>query len=172
MNIIIHDMPVDQNKDFYAKLSAGALKDYRDVGMDDKNKAITAVILGCVPHASTICSRANDFNKKELAVTGGSRGGAATLITSGLDPRVTLAAPNVAAMCDHSGMAFDHVSDWPLANACQTRRTRCSKRRRTTTRSTSPASSRANRCTASASSTFVCGSHYRLRRVQCAPGRR
>ena len=54
-----------------------------------------------------------DFNKKELAVTGGSQGGALTLITSGLDPRVTLAAPNVAAMCDHSGMAFDRVSGWP-----------------------------------------------------------
>ena len=55
----------------------------------------------------------DDFNKKDMAVTGGSQGGALTLITSGLDPRVTLAAPNVAAMCDHSGMAFDRVSGWP-----------------------------------------------------------
>jgi len=45
------------------------------------------------------------FNKKELTVSGGSQGGALTLIASGLDLRVTPAAPNVAAMSDHSGMA-------------------------------------------------------------------
>jgi cephalosporin-C deacetylase-like acetyl esterase len=106
-------MPVDESKDFYAKLSAGALKNYRDIGMDDKNKSYyRAVILGCVRCIDYLFTR-DDFNKKELAVTGGSQGGALTLITSGLDPRVTLAAPNVAAMCDHSGMAFDRVSGWP-----------------------------------------------------------
>jgi cephalosporin-C deacetylase-like acetyl esterase len=113
MNIIIHDIPVDESKDFYTKLSAGALKDYRDIGMADRNKSYyRAVILGCVRCIDYLFTR-DDFNKKELAVTGGSQGGALTLITSGLDPRVTLAAPNVAAMCDHSGMAFDRVSGWP-----------------------------------------------------------
>jgi cephalosporin-C deacetylase len=113
LNIIIHDMPVDETKDFYAKLSAGPLKSYQDIGMDDKNKSYyRAVILGCVRCIDYLFTR-EDFNKKELAVTGGSQGGALTLITSGLDPRVTLAAPNVAAMCDHSGMAFDRVSGWP-----------------------------------------------------------
>jgi gluconolactonase len=113
MNIIIHDIPVDENKDFYDKMSAGPLKDYRDIGMGDKNKSYyRAVILGCVRCIDYLVTR-DDFNKKELAVTGGSQGGALTLITSGLDPRVTLAAPNVAAMCDHSGMAFDRVSGWP-----------------------------------------------------------
>jgi cephalosporin-C deacetylase-like acetyl esterase len=113
MNIIIHDTPVDENKDFYAKLSVGPLKDYRDIGMADRNKSYyRPVILGCVRCIDYLFSR-DDFNKKDMAVTGGSQGGALTLITSGLDPRVTLAAPNVAAMCDHSGMAFDRVSGWP-----------------------------------------------------------
>jgi cephalosporin-C deacetylase-like acetyl esterase len=113
MNIIIHDIPVDENKDFYAKQSAGPLKDYRDIGMEDKNKSYyRAVILGCVRCIDYLFTR-DDFNKKELAVTGGSQGGALTLITSGVDPRVTLAAPNVAAMCDHSGLAFDRISGWP-----------------------------------------------------------
>jgi len=113
MNIIIHDIPVDENKDFYAKQSAGPLKDYRDIGMDDRNKSYyRPVILGCVRSIDYLFTR-DDFNKKELAVTGGSQGGALTLITSGLDPRVTLAAPNVAAMCDHSGLAHDRISGWP-----------------------------------------------------------
>jgi cephalosporin-C deacetylase len=113
MNIIIHDMPVDESKDFYAKMSGGPLKGYQDIGMDDKNKSYyRAVILGCVRCIDYLFSR-EDFNKKEMAVTGGSQGGALTLITSGLDQRVTLAAPNVAAMCDHSGMASGRVSGWP-----------------------------------------------------------
>lgn len=113
LNIIIHDIPVDENQEFYAKQNAGPLSNYRDIGMNDKNKSYyRAVILGCARCIDYLYTR-DDFNKKELAVTGGSQGGALTLITSGLDSRVTLAAPNVAAMCDHSGMAFDRVSGWP-----------------------------------------------------------
>ncbi len=113
MNIIIHDIPVDETPDFYKKEAAGSLKDYRDIGMDDKEKSyFRPVILGCVRALDYLVSRP-DFNGKDLAVTGGSQGGALTLITSGLDQRVTLAAPNVAAMCDHSGKAFGRVCGWP-----------------------------------------------------------
>jgi cephalosporin-C deacetylase len=113
MNIIIHDMPVDETAEFYKKMSDGPFKDYRDIGMDDKNKSYyRAVILGCSRCIDYLFTR-DDFNKKEMAVTGGSQGGALTLITSGLDQRVILAAPNVAAMCDHSGMALGRVSGWP-----------------------------------------------------------
>ena len=159
MNIIIHDLPVDETPDFYKKQATGPLKDYRDIGMDDKDKNYyRAVILGCVRCLDYLASRP-DFNGKDLAVTGGSQGGALTLITSGLDPRVTLAAPNVAAMCDHSGKAFGRISGWPhwLMRVCpRTRPRKCWRRPRITTRSISPASSRANRCTGSASSTRVC----------------
>jgi cephalosporin-C deacetylase-like acetyl esterase len=113
MNIIIHDIPVDETKAFYAKQSAGPLKDYRDMGVADKNKNYyRAVILGCVRCLDYLTSRP-DYNGKDLAVTGGSQGGALTLIVSGLDPRVKLAAPNVAAMCDHSGFAHKRVGGWP-----------------------------------------------------------
>ncbi len=113
MNIIIHDIPVDESPAFYKKQAAGPLKDYRDIGMDNKDKSYYhAVILGCVRCLDYLTSRP-DYNGKDLGVTGGSQGGALTLITSGIDPRVTLAAPNVAAMCDHSGLAFGRVSGWP-----------------------------------------------------------
>jgi cephalosporin-C deacetylase len=113
MNIIIHDLPVDESKDFFKKQADGPLKDYRDIGATDKNKSYyRAVILGCVRCLDYLTSRP-DYNGKDLGVTGGSQGGALTLITSGLDPRVTLAAPNVAAMCDHSGYANKRVGGWP-----------------------------------------------------------
>ena len=113
MNIIIHDIPVDETPAFYKKQSEGPLKDYRDIGKEDKEKSYYRdVILGCVRSLDYLTSR-SDYNGKDLAVTGGSQGGALTLITSGLDSRVKFAAPNVAAMCDHSGKAFGRVSGWP-----------------------------------------------------------
>ncbi len=113
MNIIIHDMPVDEAGAFYKKMAAGPLKNYRDIGMDDKDKSYyRAVILGCVRCLDYLTSR-RDYNGKDLGVTGGSQGGALTLILSGLDARVKLAAPNVAAMCDHNGKAHGRISGWP-----------------------------------------------------------
>ena len=113
MNIIIHDLPVDQSKAFYREQAKGPLKNYWDIGKDDRDKNYYRdVVLGCVRCLDYLVSR-SDYNGKDLAVTGGSQGGALTLITSGLDPRVTLAAPNVAAMCDHSGKAFGRISGWP-----------------------------------------------------------
>lgn len=113
MNIIIHDIPVDESPEFYKKQSAGPLANYRDIGNDDRMKSYyRTVILGCARCIDYLTSR-KDFNGKEVAVTGGSQGGALTLITCGLDTRVTCAAPNVAAMCDHSGVAHDRVSGWP-----------------------------------------------------------
>src|SRR5262249_9311468 len=98
MNIIIHDVPVDEPVDFYKKLGGGPLKDYRDKGMDDRNKNYyRAAILACVRCLDYLSLR-SDFNGTDLAVSGGSQGGALTLIVSGLDSRVKLAAPNVAAM--------------------------------------------------------------------------
>lgn len=113
MNIIIHDLPVDEKPGFYQQQAAGPLKDYRDIGMSDKNKSYyRGVILGCVRALDYLTSRP-DYNGKDLGVTGGSQGGALTLITAGVDLRVKLAAPNVAAMCDHSGKAHGRVSGWP-----------------------------------------------------------
>jgi cephalosporin-C deacetylase len=113
MNIVIHDIPVDGPSEFYKNQAVGPLKSYWNIGMDDKDKNYyRAVILGCVRCVDYLTSRA-DFNGRDLAVTGGSQGGALTLITSGLDPRVSLAAPDIAAMCDHSGRAFDRISGWP-----------------------------------------------------------
>src|SRR5262249_15364016 len=76
MNIIIHDIPIDEPAEFYKKLGAGALKDYRDKGMDDRNKNYyRAAILGCVRCLDYLSLRP-DYNGTDMAVTGGSQGGA------------------------------------------------------------------------------------------------
>jgi cephalosporin-C deacetylase-like acetyl esterase len=48
-----------------------------------------------------------------MIVNGSSQGGAMTLVTTGLDSRVTAGAANVPALNDHSGRDFGRPSGWP-----------------------------------------------------------
>jgi cephalosporin-C deacetylase-like acetyl esterase len=113
MNIIVHDLPVDEKPEFYEKQADGPLKDYRDIGMNDRKKSyFRLAILACLRAADYITSRP-DFNAKDLAVTGGSQGGGLAIITAGADSRITVLAASVPALCDHSGIAQDRISGWP-----------------------------------------------------------
>ena len=113
MNIIVHDLPVDEKTDFYQKQADGPLQDYRNIGMNDRQKSyFRYAILACLRAADYLISRP-DFNGKDLAVTGGSQGGGLAIITAGADPRVTLLAASVPALCDHAGISQDRISGWP-----------------------------------------------------------
>ena len=54
-----------------------------------------------------------EWDGKHLVVSGGSQGGAQTLVAAGLDKDVTLAVCTVPAMCDHAGCTVGHMSGWP-----------------------------------------------------------
>jgi cephalosporin-C deacetylase len=113
MNIIVHDLPADEKPEFYDKQASGPLQDYRDIGMNDRQKSyFRQAILACLRAADYLATRP-DFNGKDLAVTGGSQGGGLAIITAGADPRVTLLAASVPALCDHAGIANDRISGWP-----------------------------------------------------------
>jgi cephalosporin-C deacetylase len=113
LNIIVHDLPVDEMPEFYEKQSEGPLKDYRNIGMNDRHKSyFRQAILACLRGADYLATRP-DFNGKDLAVTGGSQGGGLAIITAGAEPRVMLLAASVPALCDHAGIADDRISGWP-----------------------------------------------------------
>jgi cephalosporin-C deacetylase len=113
MNIIVHDLPVDEKAEFYEKQASGPLQDYRNIGMNDRQKSyFRQAILACLRAADYVASRP-DFNGKDLAVTGGSQGGGLAIITAGAEPRVMLLAASVPALCDHAGIANDRISGWP-----------------------------------------------------------
>jgi cephalosporin-C deacetylase-like acetyl esterase len=54
-----------------------------------------------------------DWDGKHMIVYGSSQGGGSTLAAAGLDPRVTCAAANVPALCDHLGLLIGRPSGWP-----------------------------------------------------------
>jgi cephalosporin-C deacetylase-like acetyl esterase len=113
LNIGIHGIPVDLPAAAYDQMRTGALKSYWAYDLDNKDAYYyRRVYLGCV--------RANDYllslpnhDGKNLLVTGGSQGGQLSLVTAGLDPRVTAVAPVYPAYCDVTGYLHGRAGGWP-----------------------------------------------------------
>jgi cephalosporin-C deacetylase-like acetyl esterase len=106
-------MDVDLPAAAYAEANAGALKGYPHQGKTDRDKFYyRRVVLGCVRALDYLTSRP-DWDSRHLAVVGSSQGGALSLITGGVDRRVTAICANVPAMCDHTGYTIGRVSGWP-----------------------------------------------------------
>jgi cephalosporin-C deacetylase-like acetyl esterase len=113
LQIGIHGIPVTMEPGVYEQLAAGALMNYWQFGMESRDRYYyKRVYLGCV--------RANDFlvshpkfNGKDLAVTGGSQGGALTIITAALDPRVKGLAAYYPALSDTTGYLKNRAGGWP-----------------------------------------------------------
>lgn len=52
-----------------------------------------------------------DWDGKNVIVTGGSQGGALTLVTAALNEKVTMCAPFYPALCDLQGFRHDRAGD-------------------------------------------------------------
>jgi cephalosporin-C deacetylase len=116
LQVGIHGIPVDLPQEVYDGLLAGAFntgRGYTAFNLDDRDRYYyRRVYLGCL--------RANDFlvshpkwDGKNLIVTGGSQGGALTITTAGLDPRVTALAPYYPALSDMAGYLKGRAGGWP-----------------------------------------------------------
>jgi cephalosporin-C deacetylase-like acetyl esterase len=112
----IHGVPVDLPQEVYDGLLAGPFssgRGYTAFNLDDRERYYyRRVYLGCL--------RANDFltshpkwDGQNLIVTGGSQGGALTITTAGLDPRVSALAPYYPALSDMAGYLKGRAGGWP-----------------------------------------------------------
>lgn len=109
----IHGIPVTMPDEVYKNLADGALKGYPAFNLDDKNNYYyKRVYLGCV--------RANDFlvslpqyDGEHLGVTGGSQGGALSIVTAALDNRVKYLASYYPALSDLTGYLNNRAGGWP-----------------------------------------------------------
>jgi len=113
MNIIAHDLPIDEKPEFYKEKSEKELKDYPIQGSDDKEKSyFLKMFLSCY-RAADYLSKREDWNKRSLVVHGGSQGGYQSIVTAGIHPAVTAFAANVPAGCDHTGKQAGRAPGWP-----------------------------------------------------------
>jgi cephalosporin-C deacetylase-like acetyl esterase len=113
LGIGIHGLPVNLPKEVYEDLDAGALRDYRNLNLDNRDAYYyRRVYLGCVRANDYLVSLSN-FDGKNLLVTGGSQGGMLTIVTAALDPRVTALAAQFPAYCDVTGYLHGRAGGWP-----------------------------------------------------------
>ena len=109
----IHGIPVNLDQSVYSDLMQGALKNYWTINLDDKDYAYyKRVYLGCIRAVDFIESLSN-FDGEHLGVTGGSQGGALSIITASLDHRISYLAAFYPALSDLTGFLHERAGGWP-----------------------------------------------------------
>jgi len=109
----IHGIPVNLEKQVYDHLMQGALNNYWTTNLDDKENAYyRRVYLGCV-RAVDFLETLDDFNGEDIGVTGGSQGGALSIVTAGLDDRIDYLAAFYPALSDLTGFLHGRAGGWP-----------------------------------------------------------
>lgn len=113
LEIGIHGIPVNLNPEVYSDLGAGALNGYQYFNLDHKDRYYyKRVYLGCV-RANDFLVSLPQFDGVNLGVSGGSQGGALSIITAGLDPRVKFLAAYYPALSDVTGYLQGRAGGWP-----------------------------------------------------------
>lgn len=109
----IHGIPVNLDHEVYNNLRSGALDNYQVNNLDDRDEYYyKRVYLGCV-RAVDFIESLDCFNGTDIAVTGGSQGGALSIITAGLDKRIDYLAAFYPALADLTGYLHDRAGGWP-----------------------------------------------------------
>jgi len=113
LEIGIHGISVILDPQVYMDLNGAALAGYNTVRMNDRNTHYyKRVYVGCVRAVDFIYTLP-EFNGTDVAVTGGSQGGALTIVTAGLDNRIKYMAAVYPALCDHTGYLNKRAGGWP-----------------------------------------------------------
>ena len=109
----IHGIPLTLDASVYASLANGALNGYWTYNLDSRERYYyRRVYLGCV-RANDYLTSLPEWNGRDLAVTGGSQGGALSIVTAGLDPRVKALAASYPALSDMAGYTEGRAGGWP-----------------------------------------------------------
>lgn len=113
LSIGIHGIPVTLPDELYRNLAAGGLNGYPSINMNKRDSHYyKRVYIGCVRAVDFIYSLP-EFDGQTVGVTGGSQGGALSIITAGLDPRIKFLAAYYPALCDFSGYLNKRAGGWP-----------------------------------------------------------
>lgn len=113
LEIGIHGIPVNMNKEVYDDLASGALGGYWLFNFDDRDRYYYhRVYLGCI-RSDDFLTSLPDWDGKHLVVMGASQGGQLTIVTAALDPRVTGLAATHPAFCDVSAELHGRAGGWP-----------------------------------------------------------
>jgi len=113
LEIGIHGIPVNLPQQIYGNLASAALNGYAFYNMDNKDKYyFKRVYTGC-QRAIDFIYTLPAFDKQNVAVVGGSQGGALSVVTAALDSRIKCFASRHPGTCDLSGFMHGRPGGWP-----------------------------------------------------------
>lgn len=113
LTIGIHGISVILDPSVYTDLSNGGLKGYFTYNMDDRDKYYYKRVYANTIRSNDLIFSLPEFDGQTLAVSGGSQGGALSIITASLDKRVKYLAAMYPALCDLPGYAANRAGGWP-----------------------------------------------------------
>ncbi len=113
LQIGIHGIPVTMDPSVYLDLANGVLNGYPNYNSDDRDRFIyKRVYLGCI-RANDFLTSLPQYDGLNLAVVGGSQGGALSIVTAALDGRVKNLGAYYPALSDVTGYLFGRAGGWP-----------------------------------------------------------
>ncbi|MBQ6062510.1 MAG: acetylxylan esterase [Prevotella sp.] len=118
LEIEIHGLNPEIDGETFKEIST-AFSDgngYLENGLDNRNnyymKHVYVACVRCIDYLTSL----PEWDGKNIAVQGGSQGGALSLITAGLDPRVTACVANHPALSDMAGYLDNRAGGYPHFN--------------------------------------------------------
>ena len=112
LEVGIHGIPVTMDVGVYEALRTGALSRYQTMNIESRdNYYYNKVYKGC-KRAVDFIYQLPCFNGK-CAVTGGSQGGALTVVVAALHPRIVCASASYPALSDMTGYLYGRAGGWP-----------------------------------------------------------
>lgn len=113
LNINPHDLPIQEEAEFYREQARGDLRNYSAIGNDDRETSyFLRMYLSCY-RAAEYLSQRPDWNGETLVVTGTSQGGQQALMTAGFHPGITACMALVPAGFDMLGPELGRKGGWP-----------------------------------------------------------
>ncbi|MEG0807425.1 MAG: acetylxylan esterase, partial [Alistipes sp.] len=113
LTIGIHGIPVTLDKEVYDALFKAGLDRYWEQDLYSRDlyyyKRVYTGAVRAVDYIFTL----PEFDGKRIAVSGGSQGGALSIIVAALDPRVTCYTSFYPALCDVTAYLHGRAAGWP-----------------------------------------------------------
>jgi cephalosporin-C deacetylase-like acetyl esterase len=115
LEVGIHHIPTVMDDEIYAQLKAGMMAEYQFYNMDDKDKYVYKSIYAGCARAVDFLAGLDFVDPDRIGVTGGSQGGALSITTAVLNPKVKCLAAFYPALADLTGYLYGRGGGWPHA---------------------------------------------------------
>lgn len=117
VNVMPHDLPIDEKKEFYDAKSGGELKEYGLIGRDRRETSYFLRMYLGARRVLDFVKTLPEWDGKTLVVHGTSMGGAQAIVAAALSEGVTAVVVNVPALCDQNAPSAGRPAPFPYWTA-------------------------------------------------------